>query len=62
MAYLASAQSLDDLGAGVRPGLNLHALKGDRAGQYAIRINEQYRICFFWTKEGPEQVEIADYH
>jgi proteic killer suppression protein len=62
MAFMASAQSLDDLSATARPGLNLHALKSDRAGQYAIRINDQYRICFFWTSRGPEHVEITDYH
>jgi toxin HigB-1 len=44
------------------PGNRLESLKGDRAGQYSIRINDQFRICFFWTEEGPEQVEITDYH
>ncbi|RMG98480.1 MAG: plasmid maintenance system killer, partial [Chloroflexi bacterium] len=44
------------------PGNRLEALKGDRAGQYSIRINEQYRICFIWTEAGPEEVEIVDYH
>ena len=37
-------------------------LKGDRAGQYSVRINRQWRICFFWTPEGPADVEITDYH
>ena len=46
----------------VPPGNNLEALKGDRAGQYSIRINEQYRICFDWTDDGPCDVEIVDYH
>jgi len=44
------------------PGNRLESLKGDRTGQYSIRINDQFRICFFWTEEGPEQVEITDYH
>ena len=40
----------------------LEALKGDRAGQHSIRINQQWRICFVWTPAGPEDVEIVDYH
>lgn len=44
------------------PGNNLEALKGDRAGQYSIRINKQWRICFVWTEAGPADVEIVDYH
>jgi proteic killer suppression protein len=44
------------------PGNRLELLKGNRAGQYSIRINEQYRICFRWTEQGAEAVEIADYH
>jgi proteic killer suppression protein len=44
------------------PGNRLHPLKGTRAGQYAIRINDQYRVCFWWTKEGARDVEITDYH
>jgi proteic killer suppression protein len=44
------------------PGNKLHALDKDRAGQYAIRINDQFRVCFLWTDEGPENVEITDYH
>jgi toxin HigB-1 len=40
----------------------LEALKGDRQGQYSIRVNDQWRICFRWTPEGPEDVEIVDYH
>lgn len=44
------------------PGNRLEALKGDRAGQYSIRINDQYRVCFVWTEQGPESVEIVDYH
>ena len=44
------------------PGNHLEALKGDRKGQYSIRINNQWRLCFRWTTAGPEDVEIADYH
>lgn len=44
------------------PGNRLEALKGDRKGQHSIRINDQWRICFVWTDEGPTEVEIVDYH
>jgi proteic killer suppression protein len=44
------------------PGNHLEALKGKRKGQYSIRVNDQFRICFRWTKEGPTDVEIVDYH
>jgi proteic killer suppression protein len=57
---LNAASVLDDLKT--PPGNNLHALKDDREGQHAIRINDQYRICFVWTAAGPARVEIADYH
>jgi proteic killer suppression protein len=43
-------------------GNHLEALAGDRVGQYSIRINRQYRICFIWTPSGPANVEIVDYH
>lgn len=46
----------------VPPGNRLEALKGDRAGQHSIRINDQWRICFIWTDAGPEHVSIEDYH
>jgi toxin HigB-1 len=46
----------------VPPGNKLEALKGDRAGQHSIRINDQYRICFVWKPNGPHEVEITDYH
>ena len=46
----------------VPPGNNLEALKGDREGQHSIRINDKYRICFEWTDDGPDAVEIVDYH
>jgi proteic killer suppression protein len=57
---LDAATSLDQLR--VPPGNRLEALKGDRKGQYSIRINQQWRICFRWTPEGAEAVEIVDYH
>jgi proteic killer suppression protein len=57
---LNQAETLDDLRS--PPGNRLEFLKGDRAGQQSIRINEQYRVCFVWTAKGPEQVEITDYH
>ncbi|WP_084398357.1 type II toxin-antitoxin system RelE/ParE family toxin [Henriciella aquimarina] len=59
-AMLQAAHVLDDLR--VPPGNRLEALKGDRAGQHSIRINDQWRICFIWTENGPEDVEIVDYH
>ena len=43
-------------------GNRLEALKGDRKGQYSIRINQQWRLCFRWTSDGPNNVEIVDYH
>ncbi|HEX7540920.1 MAG TPA: type II toxin-antitoxin system RelE/ParE family toxin [Anaerolineales bacterium] len=46
----------------IPPRNRLEALGGDRKGQYSIRINDQYRICFFWPEQGPNQVEIVDYH
>jgi proteic killer suppression protein len=51
---------LDDLK--VPPGNRLEALKGSRAGQHSIRINEQWRLCFVWTHDGASDVEIVDYH
>ncbi|MBI1207994.1 MAG: excinuclease ABC subunit A [Azospirillum sp.] len=55
-----AAQCLNDLL--VPPGNRLESLKGDRAGQHSIRINDQWRLCFVWTEDGPDQVEIVDYH
>ncbi|MBK9165556.1 MAG: type II toxin-antitoxin system RelE/ParE family toxin [Acidobacteria bacterium] len=55
-----SATVLNDLR--VPPGNMLEALKAERFGQHSIRINDQYRICFEWTPNGAEQVEIVDYH
>jgi proteic killer suppression protein len=46
----------------IPPGNRLEPLKGDRAGQYSIRINDQYRVCFYWKDGYADQVEIADYH
>jgi len=60
LAQLDVASKLDDLK--VPPGNRLEALKGDRDGQHSIRINDQMRICFNWTDNGPENVEIVDYH
>jgi toxin HigB-1 len=55
-----SVVSLDELR--IPPGNQLEALKGDRKGQYSIRINDQYRICFEWIDSEPTNVEIVDYH
>ena len=60
LRYLHAAAVLGDLRA--PPGNRLEALKGDRDGQHSIRLNDQYRVCFVWTPEGPTQVEITDYH
>lgn len=60
LAQLDAAQTLDFLRA--PPGNRLEALRGDRQGQYSIRINDQWRVCFVWTGAGPAQVEIVDYH
>jgi proteic killer suppression protein len=46
----------------IPPGNRLESLKQDRLGQHSIRINDQFRVCFVWTEEGPERVEITDYH
>lgn len=46
----------------VPPGNRLEALKGSRRGQWSIRINDQWRICFTWSEKGAENVEIVDYH
>ena len=60
LAMLNQAGRLDDLR--VPPGNRLEALKGDRAGQHSMRVNDQFRVCFRWTETGPEDVEIVDYH
>lgn len=60
LEILDAAESLADLAA---LGSNrLEALTGDRRGQYSVRINRQWRICFEWPAAGPENVEIIDYH
>lgn len=60
LMVLHAARALGDLRS--PPGNRLEKLKGNRAGQYSIRINQQYRICFTWSDAGPEDVEITDYH
>jgi proteic killer suppression protein len=60
LGHLDAAVSLEDLRS--PPGNRLEPLKGDRQGQYSIRINDQWRICFTWTDTDPEDVEIVDYH
>ncbi|MEQ1604910.1 MAG: type II toxin-antitoxin system RelE/ParE family toxin [Pyrinomonadaceae bacterium] len=60
LAMLNRAGTLDDMR--VPPGNRLEALKGDRVGQYSIRVNDQFRVCFVWTAQGPSEVEVVDYH
>ena len=60
LEQLDAAASLDFLC--VPPGNRLEALKGDRAGQYSIRINDQFRLCFRWNGTDAEDAEIVDYH
>jgi len=60
LRYLNAADDLGDLRS--PPGNRLEALLGDRKGQHSIRINDQFRVCFVWTAEGPADVEIVDYH
>jgi proteic killer suppression protein len=60
LRMLNNAQSLDDLR--LPPGNRLEALRGDRAGQFSIRINDQWRICFEWRGSDAFEVEIVDYH
>lgn len=60
LAMINAAARLEDLR--VPPANHLEALKGDRAGQYSIRVNDQFRICFRWTGDGAEDVEFMDYH
>jgi len=67
--WRVAQRKLDQLNAAVSlaslrmpPGNHLKALSQGRQGQHSMRINDQYRICFVWTDEGPERVEIADYH
>jgi toxin HigB-1 len=60
LLILDAAESLDDVG--VLPGNRLEKLAGDRAGQYSVRINNQWRICFRWHQGNAFDVEIVDYH
>jgi len=60
LRQLEIAGRLDDLR--IPPGNRLEALKGVRSGEYSIRINDQWRLCFRWTDAGPRDVEIVDYH
>jgi proteic killer suppression protein len=60
LRMLHIAATLDDLK--IPPGNRLEALKGDRAGQHSIRVNDQFRLCFVWTARGPAHVECVDYH
>ena len=57
---LDSTATIEDLS--IHPGNKLETLKRNRKGQYSIRINDQYRICFIWEDKGPSEVEIVDYH
>lgn len=60
LAMLDAAKRLDDLR--IPPANRLEALKGDRAGQHSIRINDQFRVCFVWKDGDANNVEITDYH
>jgi proteic killer suppression protein len=60
LRQLEIANQLEDLR--VPPGNHLERLKGDRFGQHSIRINDQWRVCFYWTDAGAKDVEIVDYH
>jgi len=60
LRQLQIAATLQDLR--VPPGNRLEALKGSRSGQYSIRVNDQFRLCFRWTNAGAEDVQILDYH
>ena len=60
LKQLDLAVKLEELKA--PPGNRLEALKGNRSGQHRIRVNDQFRICFWWTEKGPENVEVVDYH
>jgi toxin HigB-1 len=60
LAQLDAAETLDFVRS--PPGNRLEELKHDRGGQYSIRINDQWRLCFRWTEFGPDDVEIVDYH
>ncbi|HDS1580927.1 type II toxin-antitoxin system RelE/ParE family toxin [uncultured Stenotrophomonas sp.] len=60
LAMINVAAALEDLR--VPPANRLEVLRGNRRGQYSIRINDQFRVCFVWSAQGPSRVEIVDYH
>jgi proteic killer suppression protein len=60
LTQLAGAATMEFLRS--PPGNHLESLAGDRAGQHSIRINQQWRVCFVWTADGPTEVEIVEYH
>jgi len=60
LAQINAAESIEDLRS--PPGNRLHALTGDRLGQWSISVNDQFRICFVWTDKGPGEIEFLDYH
>jgi proteic killer suppression protein len=60
LVQIDAATCLDDLR--IPPGNRLEALRGDRSGQFSVRINDQFRICFTWSNDSAEDVEIVDYH
>jgi toxin HigB-1 len=60
LRQLNAAERLEDLR--LPPENRLEKLRGDRDGHYSIRVNDQFRICFRWTRAGPEDVELVDYH
>ena len=60
LQMLDAASVIGDLAS--PPNNRLEALKGDRAGQHSIRVNDQFRLCFVWTEQGPTDVECVDYH
>jgi toxin HigB-1 len=60
LAQLDAAHTLEFLRS--PPGNRLETLRGNREGQHSIRVNDQFRVCFRWTADGPDDVEIVDYH
>lgn len=60
LVQLDAAETLEFLRS--PPGNRLEAMKGDRKEQYSIRVNDQFRVCFRWTAQGPTDVELVDYH
>jgi proteic killer suppression protein len=60
LRMIEAAVIIEDLR--IPPGNRLEALQGDRVGQYSIRVNEQFRLCFIWTENGAKEIELIDYH